>query len=267
MDEARSSSKVQEWLEVHDPSNIRPEFIPDGFLFFLDAVDEVGKCRLGDEWSGEEPWRHLIQLESDAQTGAPRALRSGSSIREITDTDHEALARKDDVLQWMRQRLWEGTITAYQMERTGELCESLKMFWANKRYIDVAGRHGKWDDMYANVLFLNEVELRQMLVRQNDNQDKEAGRNTSADEGQESRGMKVDPYHTGFAGRPTLKGQVLKEFERRVSAGEICPTLKAEAEFLHQWAATHYPHISSPKPGTIRNQIRVQYKQAKIGTK
>ena len=66
----------------------------------------------------------------------------------------------------------------------------------------------------------------------------------------------VDPYRTGFPGRPTLASLLATELRRRAEAGLLAPTLAAEAIALRRWAHDSHPSVSTPSLGTIENRIR-----------
>ena len=71
-----------------------------------------------------------------------------------------------------------------------------------------------------------------------------------------------DQYRTGLPGRPTIKHLIEQEFRRRADNGELCPTLKAEAQALCDWAARNHPEAPIPKSKTVMNDIRDAYREA-----
>ncbi len=81
-----------------------------------------------------------------------------------------------------------------------------------------------------------------------------------------SAGPTVDPYRTGGQGRPTMKHLIIAEFKRRLEAGEVLPSLAAEARALDEWAQR--THLSPPAPRvsvrTIENIIRDKHRKHKI---
>jgi hypothetical protein len=69
---------------------------------------------------------------------------------------------------------------------------------------------------------------------------------------------------TGLPGRPSAKALVKAEFGKRIAAGDICETLKEEAEALKMIIANRLPRGDvEPKPGSIENMIRKEYREAK----
>ena len=71
-----------------------------------------------------------------------------------------------------------------------------------------------------------------------------------------------DPHRTGYPGRPAkAKHLIEQEFQRRVDAGEVCPTLPKEACALQEWLKGEHPSASPPTVKTIRNNIRGQYRE------
>jgi hypothetical protein len=64
---------------------------------------------------------------------------------------------------------------------------------------------------------------------------------------------------TGAPGRPSSSHLVELEFDRRVAAEEVLPTLKAEADWLARWLATKHPNFAKMTPKTIENKIRSSY--------
>jgi hypothetical protein len=57
-------------------------------------------------------------------------------------------------------------------------------------------------------------------------------------------------------GRPGVESLVLGEFRRRSRAGEVEPTLRAEAAVLRAWLVTSHPGTGGRSLGTIENIIR-----------
>jgi len=66
-------------------------------------------------------------------------------------------------------------------------------------------------------------------------------------------------YRTGVPGRPTSRHLVDAEFGRRMAAGEVLPTLKAEAEWLAAWLARAHPGAAAMSQTTTQNLIRHRY--------
>ena len=64
---------------------------------------------------------------------------------------------------------------------------------------------------------------------------------------------------TGAPGRPTSRHRVLEEFERRLAANEVRPTLGEEAQTLAAWLRTTHPNLAGMTPKTIENLIRHLY--------
>lgn len=68
---------------------------------------------------------------------------------------------------------------------------------------------------------------------------------------------------TGMGGRPTAKALVMKVFEERAAAGQLQPTLKAEALAVAEIVASRLrAEDTKPTVGTIQNHLRRPYKQA-----
>ena len=72
---------------------------------------------------------------------------------------------------------------------------------------------------------------------------------------------KVDPYHTGTPGRPSIKHLIDDEYQRRVNDGEARAEIGAEAQALHNWARKTHPSAQTPTSRTIENQIRSAFIQ------
>ena len=66
-----------------------------------------------------------------------------------------------------------------------------------------------------------------------------------------------------FAGRPSVMGSVIKEFERRCSESEVEETLSAEGKYLAKWAQENIDSPQTPKQRTIMNAIRTSYNKKK----
>jgi hypothetical protein len=64
-----------------------------------------------------------------------------------------------------------------------------------------------------------------------------------------------------FPGRPSLMAAIVQELERRASANSLEPSLAREAEVLFQWAREHFPGEQTPKPRSIENGIREEYRR------
>lgn len=71
----------------------------------------------------------------------------------------------------------------------------------------------------------------------------------------------ANPYRTGAPGKPTIRHLILAEFRRRARAGEVFPSLSAEAKALADWAARAHPLAPTPTVRTIENQIRDEYRR------
>jgi hypothetical protein len=69
----------------------------------------------------------------------------------------------------------------------------------------------------------------------------------------------VNPIRTGLAGRPTIIHLIVPELRRRAAAGEIKPTLSAEAAALRDWAINSHPDAPHTTVKTIKNRIRDIY--------
>ena len=68
---------------------------------------------------------------------------------------------------------------------------------------------------------------------------------------------------SGLPGRPTSKHLVEQEFERRIKAGEVAPSLQAEATYLKDWLEKNHPDAPSSGLSAIQNNIRERYNEAK----
>jgi hypothetical protein len=64
-------------------------------------------------------------------------------------------------------------------------------------------------------------------------------------------------------GRPTSKDLYLQELEARIKAGEVAPSLQAEATYLKNWLEKNHPNARRSALSTIRNNIRKRYNEAK----
>lgn len=72
------------------------------------------------------------------------------------------------------------------------------------------------------------------------------------------------PTLSGYPGRPAkAKHLIEREFERRVSSGELATSLAEEAAFLLRWLRTAHPNHVPPTEQTIKNNIRNAYRRAK----
>jgi hypothetical protein len=73
----------------------------------------------------------------------------------------------------------------------------------------------------------------------------------------------VEPFRSGFPGRPSSKEVILVEFERRITDREVIPRqgdLSTEAKYLAQWWTTAKPDgAPAPKAGSIGNAIRERW--------
>ena len=88
----------------------------------------------------------------------------------------------------------------------------------------------------------------------------EGVRITSAHFVEDAPSPTVDPYRTGAPGRPTSRGLVAAEFERRRDAGEVLDTLAAEAKALQKWLAKVHQTAPRMTDKTIKNVIRPAYR-------
>ena len=68
-------------------------------------------------------------------------------------------------------------------------------------------------------------------------------------------------YHTGAPGRPSSIQFVEREWQRRRNAGEALNDLESEAKALHEWCKANHTGITAPKPGTIKNKIRNEFRE------
>ena len=74
----------------------------------------------------------------------------------------------------------------------------------------------------------------------------------------------MEVLNTGLPGRPSKSWELIeKEFEARISRGELAEPLKGEVEALLHWLAATYPLMPQPKPNTLGNKIRNRYKEAR----
>src|SRR5438477_12125704 len=70
----------------------------------------------------------------------------------------------------------------------------------------------------------------------------------------------LPPAKTGAPGRPTSMHLIEQEFHLRVAAGQICDTLQAESEYLLSWLRQEHPLAPQPTLKTIKNRLRVVYR-------
>jgi hypothetical protein len=71
-----------------------------------------------------------------------------------------------------------------------------------------------------------------------------------------------EPPRSGAPGRPTSMHLVDAEFERRVKAGIVAPSLNKEAETLAAWLKKNHPTMPAAKASSIRNYLREIYRKA-----
>jgi len=77
----------------------------------------------------------------------------------------------------------------------------------------------------------------------------------------ENAGLVSD--RTGARGRPTSAHLVIAEFQRRVDARQVLPTLAGEAKHLSTWLLTTCPDLAPMKPTSVESRIRGAYRQWK----
>ncbi len=78
---------------------------------------------------------------------------------------------------------------------------------------------------------------------------------------------KLDPYHTGLPGKPTIGPLILEKFRKRVEAGTFHLTLAEEATALINWATSEHPEAAKPISRSVQNLIRDEYRAAKHALK
>jgi hypothetical protein len=74
--------------------------------------------------------------------------------------------------------------------------------------------------------------------------------------------LKAAP-RTGAPGRPSSMHLIVLEFDRRIAAHQIEPSLKEQAAVLCDWLAANHPESPPAGPKTIENKIRKSYNAAK----
>jgi hypothetical protein len=74
-----------------------------------------------------------------------------------------------------------------------------------------------------------------------------------------AEGQQVEMGRTGLPGRPTISHVIEEELQRRATAGECAPTLRAEAKALIAWAAKAYPNAPRVSTKGLENRIRDLY--------
>lgn len=67
---------------------------------------------------------------------------------------------------------------------------------------------------------------------------------------------------TGTPGRPSSMHLIRPEFERRVAAGTLEPSLNRESEALVAWLMAAHPDMPPPTPKTVANNLRKAYRDA-----
>ena len=74
--------------------------------------------------------------------------------------------------------------------------------------------------------------------------------------------------NSGKPGRRALAKELYcRELRRRIEQEEIRESLAEEAKYLHGWLRAHHRVQKMPGLGTIKNNIRVMFKDANIATK
>jgi hypothetical protein len=66
-----------------------------------------------------------------------------------------------------------------------------------------------------------------------------------------------------FPGRPSIMAAIVQELEKTARAGELQPTLAAQARTLNKWAKDVFPGAHTPTPKTIENGIRGYFRSLK----
>ncbi len=72
------------------------------------------------------------------------------------------------------------------------------------------------------------------------------------------------PLHTGAPGRPTSMHLVEAEFDARCVRSEVAASLAEEARYLADWLRSAHPSAPPLTDKTIKNNLRVAYRQRKV---
>jgi hypothetical protein len=97
-------------------------FVPDGFITIEQAIQIAGENLFPDEWTGNETGQ---QSEDES----PDDVSVSSSQGEQTAT----VRRLESVLKFLRNRLWEGKITAFKFTDDGQSSPLDQSIWASSR--------------------------------------------------------------------------------------------------------------------------------------
>jgi hypothetical protein len=73
--------------------------------------------------------------------------------------------------------------------------------------------------------------------------------------------VEVDPYRSGFPGRPTIRHAIEAHFQERCTLGEVEDSLTDEAAALRLWAEENHPGAPIPSRRAIENRIRSAYRK------
>ena len=73
--------------------------------------------------------------------------------------------------------------------------------------------------------------------------------------------------HQRFAGRPSVKRQIIGQMQKRFAAGEACKSVADEARWLLRWAQDQYPNDTSvpTKSTSVENSIREEFRRLEAG--
>lgn len=67
----------------------------------------------------------------------------------------------------------------------------------------------------------------------------------------------------GFSGRPSIMFKIEQEMTIRAKNKKLESSLSKEAEYLYNWASENIQNSQIPKPASIRNALRAEYKKHK----
>ena len=70
----------------------------------------------------------------------------------------------------------------------------------------------------------------------------------------------------GFSGRPSIMFKIEQKMKDRSKNSTLEESLSKESEYLYNWAKNNIKNVQIPKPASIRNALRAEYKNLKSKT-
>jgi hypothetical protein len=77
----------------------------------------------------------------------------------------------------------------------------------------------------------------------------------------------ADSYESGLPGRRSIAHLLLAEMEQRAKRGQLCLSLREEAQALLDWAANAHPNAPRVTLKTIENSCRAKFRSLKTAPK